>query len=348
MEKVEVLDYYDMLAKYGGGPESRKHLLLGNGFSIACDPIFQYGKLYDTAVEAGLSDRAQQVFGFLGTNNFEGVMRLLEDADQVARVYGLIAGDKSALLDDVAIIKKTLIEAVSKSHLPNTGSLADTKKEAALKFMGDYFNVFTTNYDLLGYWVSLSTPDGNPPWGDGFRNDPDEPDATYVVFAERLGNSRGMFYLHGALHLYLHQGELRKHSWKKSGLPLTDLISQGLDAGNYPLFVAEGLATRKLEQIQRTGYLWYCLDKLARVKNLLVVFGHTLGPSDQHITDVLTSNGELPRISIGLFGDLDSPINQEIIATAQKMQQARKKRMRRGDKPLEIVFFGSESAKVWG
>jgi hypothetical protein len=75
--KEEYLTYQELLAAL---PErGRVHLLLGNGFSIACDPIFRYASLYDAAVEAGLSARAQQVFARHGTNNFEGVLRLLED-----------------------------------------------------------------------------------------------------------------------------------------------------------------------------------------------------------------------------------------------------------------------------
>jgi hypothetical protein len=40
-----------------------------------------------------LSHRAQRLFERIGTNNFEGAMRLLEDAHWVAQTYGLIDGD---------------------------------------------------------------------------------------------------------------------------------------------------------------------------------------------------------------------------------------------------------------
>lgn len=61
------------------------HLLVGNGFSIACDKVFQYGSLYDTAVQTGLSARAQKLFGFLGTNNFEGARGVVPDATGIQR-----------------------------------------------------------------------------------------------------------------------------------------------------------------------------------------------------------------------------------------------------------------------
>jgi hypothetical protein len=81
--------------------------------------------------------------------------------------------------------------------------------------------------------------------------------------------------------------------------------------------VAEGDPAQKLEQIQRTGYLWYCLDKLARIKGPLVIFGHSLGPSDQHIVDVVSENADLSQIVVGLHGDPSSAGNQAIQVVGQ-------------------------------
>jgi len=81
-----LISYDDVLTRLG----KTSYLLLGNGFSVACDPVFCYESLYQSAVDAGLSPRAQEVFRRLGTNNFEGVMRLLEDADWIARTYGML------------------------------------------------------------------------------------------------------------------------------------------------------------------------------------------------------------------------------------------------------------------
>lgn len=334
-----VLTYQDAVAAL---PTGRKHILLGNGFSIACDPVFRYASLYDAAISAGLSARAQSVFQRIGTNNFEGVMRLLEDAQWVAEAYGLLDAGDSEILRDVEIVKRTLVEAVASSHLPHTGSLSDEKKLAAKAFLEPYYNVFTTNYDLLPYWVNMSIPAGAI-WGDGFRADAEVPDAPYVVFTERLGSDRGLFYLHGALHLYIALGELRKHTWSRTGIPLTRLIAAGLSEGSYPLFVAEGTGEKKLEQIQRSGYLWYALDKFARLKGPLVVFGHSLGDSDGHIANGIADNGDLRQVLVGLHGDPKSAANQAIYASTLRMtarrQQLAKRRSR--TKPLEFVFYDS-------
>lgn len=277
-------------------------------------------------------------------------MRLLEDASWTARTYDLPEVAAQAMLDDVEVIKRTLVEAVASSHLEHTGRLEAEKKAAALSFLDFFHNIFTTNYDLLPYWVNLSHP-VRPQWRDGFRAD-DDPDATYVVFGERLGRQKGLFYLHGALHFYVAEGELRKHTWSRTGIPLTHSIRESLSKGEYPLFVSEGSPEKKLEQIQRSGYLWYCLDKLARIESPLVVFGHALGPSDSHIGNVVADNLELPALYIGLFGNPESDANLLIIRAADRIRQRRRDRFmgKRGGKgkELEIHYFDSATANVWG
>jgi hypothetical protein len=342
----EILTFKEACEKLGG---KTKYVLLGNGFSIACDPIFSYSSLFEAAVKLGLSGRAQEVFGRLGTSNFEAVMRLLSEADWVARAYGLLEGAGSELLDDVEIIKKTLVEAVAKSHLEHSGKVSDEKKQSALSFLRPFKSIFTTNYDLLAYWVNLSCPTG-PPWGDGFREDQDDPHAEHVVFSERLGSQPGLFYLHGGLHLFVEDGELKKHCWNRTGKPLTQSIREGLDEDRYPLFVAEGSAQQKLENIQRSGYLWYCLDKFSRIESPLLVFGHTLGESDAHIADAIARNMKLPDIAVGLFGDPTSPTNRLTFMNVMQLRAARAKLLaegRRGQE-LSVTFFSSESAKAWG
>jgi hypothetical protein len=338
-----IVSYDEALASFEG---KTRHLLLGNGFSIACDQVFRYDSLYSAAVAAGLSERAQLVFERLGTNNFEGVMRLLDDSHWVAQTYGLISAEDNLILNDVEVVKRTLVDAVATSHLAHTGLVSDQKKTSALRFFSPYTNIFTTNYDLLAYWVNLAAK-GGPLWQDGFRSSDEE--APYVVFTQSLGNKRGLFHIHGALHLFVVQGELRKHCWSRTGRPLTELVKEGLAQNNYPLFVAEGTADQKLEQIQRSGYLWYCLSKLAKIESPLTIFGHALGPSDSHILDVII-HSKCPHIAIGLFGHPAEADNQNIYHAALQMQ-AKRLEIIANDKytlPLRLTFFESGSANIWG
>lgn len=337
---------YDEVRKGIGGTS---HLLLGNGFSIGCDPVFRYESLYETAVSRGLSEKAQAVFERLGTSNFEGVLRLLEDAAWVANLYGLDDDDLIDLVkEDIEVVKRTLVDAVATSHLEHTGHVADEKKSAANAFLHPYQLVFTTNYDLLAYWVIMSR---DPPrFQDGFREDEDDPDAATVIFSERLGRSRGLLYLHGGLHLFLAGGNLNKRCWSRTHRPLIELIREGLEVGEYPLFVAEGTPESKLRQIQRVGYLWYALEKFSRIQSPLVIYGHSLGPSDQHIRDAIVKNLELDQVFLGVHGGEDSPAHDGATALKADLRDSRDAyRTRRGyGRELEVTLFRSETARVWG
>lgn len=344
---VSVLDYSEMQSEIAKG---RTHLLLGNGFSIACDDVFSYPSLYESAVAAGLSKRAQKVFERIGTNNFEAVMRLLDDGHWLSNTYGLISGDKSEMRKDLSIIKKALVSAVATSHLPHSGAIPDEKKKAAANFLSPYYNVFCTNYDLLVYWINMFASDP-PQYQDGFRADGDNPKAETLVFSERLGDKEGLFYIHGALHLFVGGGGLRKHCWTRSGEKLTDLIKKGLNADRYPLFVSEGTWDKKLEQIRRNGYLSYCFDKLGRICGRVVVFGFSFGDNDTHIQHKLSDNGQITDLFVGLYGDPDSAANRKIQAAISDMEARRKKLMivaPKVYKPLNVRFYNSASVRAWG
>src|SRR6059058_4324339 len=106
----KLLTYEEVLKR----SEGRKYLLLGNGFSISCDPIFQYPNLFQFARDHGLSEHVVGVFEHFGTNNFEGVMRLLEDGEFLASYYRLkpTRSSVSSMADDLQSIKLALVEAL--------------------------------------------------------------------------------------------------------------------------------------------------------------------------------------------------------------------------------------------
>ena len=73
--------------------EVRRHLLLGNGFSIALFPDrFRYGALLDEADFSGLPE-ARKAFDLLGTTDFEVVVEALKRAVELLPLY---SSDKDA------------------------------------------------------------------------------------------------------------------------------------------------------------------------------------------------------------------------------------------------------------
>jgi hypothetical protein len=346
VSKIKTLSYEQVRQKIGS---NRCHLLLGNGFSIACDSIYKYGSLYDFAKKNGLTKHVQGVFDYIGTNNFEGVMRLLENGIWLAAHYGLKVSSKSKseMSKDLESVKKALVEAIAKTHLPIPNDIGESRIKRCIDFIKPYHNIFTLNYDLLLYWVAMS--ESELLRRDGFRNSDNDPEAEYCVFSEHVGGDKGIFFIHGALHFYVEAGEVRKHTWKKTGIRIIKLVEDNLKHGKYPLFVAEGISEKKKIQIQANSYLSYCLGKLQRIQGPLVVFGLSLGESDQHILDAISYNNKLPEIYVGLYGNPSTDTNKEIKKRCMELVSIRRKMIEnKGGNELEVNYFNAESANVWG
>lgn len=340
----EVFTYPELRRRFGQG--KRQHLLLGNGFSIGCNKDFNYESLYEHA-KPKLSERVQSVFSYVG-NNFERVLRMLKEAKLIAETYAWTEPDdgKAKISDDFEAVKEGLIEAVVSKHLPRPSDVSEDQKRRASAFLIDYHNIFTLNYDLLLYWLCLSSDELLK--RDGFADDPEDRDADYCVFRRRIGNDPGMYLLHGGLHLYVAAGEIRKHTWRKTGVPLVESITAALKRDQFPLFVAEGTSANKIEQINASSYLWYCFVKFSDIKGPLVTYGWSFGDSDAHIVNAIAWNTQLPTLYVGLYGDPNSDGNKEIRDRAQGMKEQRRRILNeRKGKDLEVFFYQSETAGVW-
>src|SRR5450755_1524428 len=85
MNGVDILSFDRAMSKIAAA--SHRHVLLGNGFSIALYPeIFSYGSLYENA-DLESVPRISALFEALQTQDFEIVIRHLQDAARVVEVY---------------------------------------------------------------------------------------------------------------------------------------------------------------------------------------------------------------------------------------------------------------------
>jgi len=331
--------YQDVAAEIGLGRRGRAHLLLGNGFSISCDRRFCYDNLYDCASQ-NYSDKLKALFTLEGNNNFEGVLKIIDDSINVNNIYE--QHDFNVQLEaDKTAVRDSLIRALLETHMIDTTELSDAYKRSCGDFLKPYFNVFTTNYDLLLYWVERAN-EGLQGY-DGFGNDENNDAADYVVFTERIGGKKGCFFLHGALHIYRFNGQLRKHTWCRTGTPLIEGIQEGFGRNQYPLFVAEGSSENKMRQIMSDPYLDYCLGKLGRIQDNLVTYGISFGDNDEHILKRIHENTTLRSIFIGLFGGEDSPDNIRIRIKFDAIEAER----RNTRSPLTVRYYASETAQIW-
>jgi hypothetical protein len=323
---------------------SRRHVLLGNGFSIACRPgIFAYGKLYEQADFSKVSVTAKRAFVALGTQDFERVIKLLRDAAKLVRGYG----GPDALADtfeaDADGLRELLVQTIAASHPAWPGELTEDEYQACRSFLKHFSTVYTFNYDLLLYWAQMHTPEGVAPSSDdGFRTPEDDFDASYVVWEPGQSHEQDMWFLHGALHVFDTGTEIQKYTWSKTGVRLINQIRDALSRNYFPLFVSEGTSDEKYERIRHSDYLAKAYRSFSSIQGALFVYGHSLAENDDHYLKCI-SRGKVSHVYIGIYGDPNSDGNKFIMRRAQQLAGRR-----RGRTALNITYFDATTAKVWG
>ena len=336
---------------------SKRHLLLGNGFSIACRAdIFHYGSLFEEA-DFSKTPEVASVFETLGTQDFETVIRALENSARILPAYlpeGAAAVKK--MQEHAASLKEILVQTIAGNHPNKPLDIPDEKFWACRDFLANFLvndgQVFTLNYDLLLYWTLMhdDMPSGKAvqlTTNDGFGNDEDDPEADYVVWQGETGaHDARVHFLHGALHLYDSGSELKKYTWIRKGIPLIEQARAAIGANAYPLFVAEGTSAQKKAKIRHNAYLYQGFKQLTanvrQGKHCFFIFGHSLARNDDHILKRL-ARGRFRKLYVGLYGHPDSEDNLDIIERANGFASQRPERW-----PLDVAFYDAASASVWG
>lgn len=339
--------------------EVTRHLLLGNGFSIACFPnIFTYGSLFDQA-NFDTNPRLKKLFEALEVNDFEHVIRVVEGASRVMQCY-ISNGPQIAgtMVSDAKELKDILIQTLVRHHPNNPGVVSDEKFGHCRRFLSyfvgpdnDKGRIYTLNYDLLLYWAVMhSEPDGCAQFelakNDGFGRDEDTEEDYVDWMGEGSARDQRIHYLHGALHLFDAGHELSKYTWINTGVTIIEQVRDAMNLGKFPLFVSEGESNKKLARIKHSAYLYHSYKSfstnLGFKRNALFVFGHSLDDNDMHILKKI-SKGKISRMYVSLHGEFDSSNNKIIRSKANSLASGRS-----ASNPLEIVFYDAKSAYVWG
>lgn len=322
------------------------HLLLGNGFSIACRPnIFVYGRLFERADFSKLSPSAQKAFKALGTQDFEKVIKALRDARTLLSIYkGTPTEITEQMQKDADGLRELLVQTIAASHPEWPGELSDGEYAVCKQFLAPFKAIYTFNYDLLLYWVQMHNKRGGSPTSDdGFRKPEDDYDSDYVTWEPSQSHDQNMWFLHGALHVFDAGTEIQKYTWVNTGIRLIDQIRDALKKDYFPLFVAEGTSTEKLQRIRHSDYLAKAYRSFCEIKGALFVYGHSLAANDEHYLKRI-ERGKISHLYVGIYGDPNSVENKAIIVRAEKMPIARNDYRT----PLKISFYDSETAKPWG
>jgi len=308
-------------------------ILIGNGASIAVWPEFGYSSLYKKAVspsiENPLDEFCQAHFTADDTTNFEHILRSLKDAEAVLRRLPRFSEHYPAINEiqrQYDMIRQALSESVKAAHIP-FNSVTQEQLLAIRVELGKYGRVYSTNYDLLIYWAIMAV--GNRHFDDCFRGgdvpfDPARVEGSYA--------KTRVYYLHGALHIYLTpSGRVLKRT-ASCALNLLDLFGTEYKDGARPLIITEGKSEDKWAVISSNPYLRFGFDHLSRPSAGLVVFGHSLTlESDRHIIDAIKRR-KPETLAISIY---PSGTKYDIAAQTSLL--------RKQFEDVEVIFFDSRS-----
>lgn len=263
------------------GSTKFESILLGNGASQAIWARFGYSTLFE---QAPLDDQDRRLFEARSTTNFEQVLWELIAA---RRILDALGHDSQFLVDRYRHIREALAAAVHHVHLP-WELLGEGVKIKIAGALSAYEYVFSTNYDLIVYWATRAT---ELTFKDYFFQSTSD---TVVFDSADTGvdkSSTKLVYLHGALHLVRStDGSTHKIKWTDGAAILKRFGDEILAEGSVPLVVTEGGPDEKLTTIRSSDYLSHGLGVFSDRDGPIVVFGHSLGPSDAHLLPPLQQN----------------------------------------------------------
>lgn len=317
----EPLSFAEALGKTEG---QQRALLLGNGFSAS---HFDYATLLESALPEDSTLRA--VFDHLGTNDFEKVVEALSQASHVEKALGH-ADRADALAEDAASLKRELILAIAKVH-PDSGSALGDQVTACAAFLGKFRSIFTTNYDLLLYWVrmndSLSFTDGfGKGTSNGHLHGPFVPDA-----------QRNIHYLHGALHLFVHEKGIYKVRRSSKDRLIEIIRNLVCDKKIPPKFVFEGSSEDKRRSIEASPFLKQALKRLQENRRVLFVYGSSLSANDAHIYEAVFGS-KATQVFVSVYDHDDLPYLKGEVA----------RYVSRAEWHGSVEYYDARSAAVWG
>jgi len=321
--EIEKLKTYQEVISSLDKKNRKKNLLFGNGFSMAYDSdIFSYNALSKFIENTG-DPQIKELFKRLNTKNFELIMQQLDSFCEIAGVFSedkiLVQKIKAASED----LKNSLIDAVKELHPEHVFKIPEDKSKSCIKFLLEYIDkgglVFSTNYDLLLYWVLIRNNAQNAI--DGFGRDLEtDLDSGHFIESDELEyselrwgkykESQTIHYLHGTLPIFDTGINIIKVEYD-TGHYLLENVKERIDKKEYPIFVTAGNGKEKLTHIMHNKYLSFCYEQLCNIQGSLVTFGFNFGEYDTHIIDAINIAAKGGRkipdklwsIYIGVYSD---------------------------------------------
>lgn len=345
--KLETFD--DVLTSIKKNPKRGFNLLLGNGFSVAYDgAIFSYNALHDF-IQTLDDEDLSTILGVIETKNFEIIMQHLDTFSALIAAFGGDPDFKRRVDAAGVKLKTSLLDAVQALHPEHVFTVPEEQSIACARFLKIFLEsggkIFSTNYDLLLYWVLMRTNIIEHVDGCGRElENPGEfvPPDDQVWSELTWGKSRdeqNVFYLHGALPFFDNGVAVIKEEYDAYNY-LLQKVSARMENGEYPIFVTAGDGQEKLRHIMHNQYLTHCYESLCNAEGSLVTFGFNFGVHDEHIIDAINRAAKHGRkvkdklwsVYIGVYSE-SSRRHIEQIA---------------GKFKCKVHIYDAKTANVWG
>lgn len=314
-----------------GSEESDYSVLLGNGVLLSNPKIFQN-------FDKELIYNAWKVFFDEFNEHYEKDPHIFQCPEQLLNAIR------------VELSVKLLTE-----YLIFYGDMPNNKNnKKAKEFLHGFKNIFTINYDPITYQTMIPE-DGKH--DDGFRHNNTK---NCIKDIKSRTKNNGLFFLHGAFHIFSHYendgyhyeklstAKGKKEEIKKRFKKALETFRNNEEQDFGITTVLESRSQNKLAWIKRDPYLKYCLDQLSKQENIL-----TLGCSfsnDDHIIEALMLSKNLKNLKIGIFSNKDK---ENVEATLKRIQPffKEKKEMPRFEENYEKINFVCTqklSSVFWG
>lgn len=350
--EIDKLQSYQDVIKSLEKKGRQKHLLFGNGFSMAYDKnIFSYNAL-SNFIETTGDPLIKSLFQKLNTKNFELIMQQLDNFCEIAEIFS----DDKTLVPKIKVasekLKNSLIVAVKELHPEHVFKVPEKKSQACIHFLQEYLNknglVFSTNYDLLLYWVLMRNGADNAIDGFGRDLETDLDDGNYVEpddleYSElrwgKYKEEQTVYYLHGTLPIFDTGINIVKAQYDEEHYLLQN-VKDRIDKKEYPIFVTAGNGKEKLTHIMHNKYLSFCYDQLCNIEGSLVTFGFNFGEYDTHIIDAINAAAKMGRkipdklwsVYIGVYSDENL---KHILEIKDKFK-------------CKVTPYNARTANIWG
>lgn len=346
---MKLESYEDVCKSISSNPDRPFHLFLGNGFSMAYDPnIFSYNALHDFITKID-DPELSRILGVIETKNFELIMQQLDTFSALLDAFKADSEFKKKIDAASNKLKRSLLDAVRELHPEHVFIVPRNESTACSKFIKTFLDtnghLFSTNYDLLLYWVLMRNKIVEHT--DGFGRDLENADeylqADEQEWSElRWGkhkDSQNVFYLHGALPFFDAGAEIVKEEYDQQSYLLRKIEGR-MTRGEYPIFVTAGDGDDKLRHIMHNRYLTHCYETLSGITGSLVTFGFNFGDYDEHIVEAINcaakyGRKEFPKllsIYVGVYSDDDRKHIEQM----------------KGDFCCKVHLYDAKTANIWG